>query len=142
MRHIQAREIANVAFLTGDYHEFFAGNVMEDGRTPGKSLATEFVGGSITAFAVPEYFAGGAGSVYPVPGGEAALEPLINGLVDANPHVKYHDSVHHGYGVAEAGPDELKVEFRAAETTQAPASRVATLKRMRVLSGVPEVEVL
>ena len=40
-------------FLTGDIHTFFAGDVGVDGRGP-ESVATEFVGGSITSLGVPE----------------------------------------------------------------------------------------
>ena len=40
-------------FLTGDIHTFFAGDVGVDGRGP-ESVATEFVGGSITSLGIPE----------------------------------------------------------------------------------------
>jgi phosphodiesterase/alkaline phosphatase D-like protein len=48
------RKVKDIAFLTGDIHTFFAGQVTPSGRQPGQPqpggpVATEFVGGSITS---------------------------------------------------------------------------------------------
>ena len=50
---VRGRGIRDVAFLTGDIHTFFAGEVGVNGRGP-DSVATEFVGGSITSLGIPE----------------------------------------------------------------------------------------
>lgn len=48
------RKVKDIAFLTGDIHTFFAGQVTPSGRQPGQPqpggpVATEFVSGSITS---------------------------------------------------------------------------------------------
>ena len=48
LQHVVDRGVKDVAFLTGDIHTFFAGDVGVDGRGP-ESVATEFVGGSVTS---------------------------------------------------------------------------------------------
>ena len=64
LEHIRACGIQNVGFLTGDIHTFFAGDVGVDGRGP-ESVATEFVGGSITSLGIPETLRGATGAAAP-----------------------------------------------------------------------------
>ena len=58
---VRAKGIGNVSFLTGDIHTFFAGDVGVNGRGPG-SVATEFVGGSVTSLGIPELVQGTTGA--------------------------------------------------------------------------------
>jgi phosphodiesterase/alkaline phosphatase D-like protein len=53
LEHVSSRGVQDIAFLTGDIHTFFAGEVGTDGRGP-ESVATEFVGGSISSLGIPE----------------------------------------------------------------------------------------
>ena len=135
--------VANVSFLTGDIHTFFAGDVSPTGRQnilgrPG-AVATEFVAGSMTSLGLPETINGTTG--VPLP------EDLVVILADAaalrlnNPHMAYSNTKRRGYAVVEATADELDVRFRAPETTRAPASPVSTLKRLVVNAGTPAVEI-
>ena len=82
---VRAQDIRNVSFLTGDIHTFFAGDVGVNGRGPG-SVATEFVGGSVTSLGMPE-----TGAVHHrrcrSPREQTTL--LTNNLLLTNPHIKY-----------------------------------------------------
>jgi alkaline phosphatase D len=130
-----ARErIRDVSFLTGDIHTFFAGEVGTDGRGP-ESVATEFVGGSITAQGIPEEI----GRLVGVP---QSLVPLLTERVRAiNPHLKYDDQRNRGYGILEASPSELNVEFKAVDALRRD-SRPRTTARFRVDSGTPRLRLV
>jgi alkaline phosphatase D len=138
------RGVENIAFLTGDIHVFFAGQVTPSGRQPhpgttnlqfGGSVATEFVGGSMTS------------SGEAVEAGEPTIQEIVNDLTDPviranNPHIVFSEAQRRGYGVLEARADRLDVTFRAAQTVRQPRSEVFDLARFRVAAGRPVVEVL
>jgi alkaline phosphatase D len=134
MEHVAARGIQDVSFLTGDIHTFFAGEVGTDGRGP-ESVATEFVGGSISSLGIPESVT----SVTGIPP-EVVFEASRN-FRTVNPHLKYDDQKRRGYGVVEARADELRVQFRAVEALRR-STVVEDLARFRVGRGTPRVEVL
>ena len=134
LEHVAARGVQDVAFLTGDIHTFFAGEVGTDGRGP-ESVATEFVGGSISSLGIPE----SVESVTNIPP-EVVFQATQN-FRTVNPHLKYDDQKRRGYGVVEARGEELRVEFRAVEALR--RSTVAErLAAFRVARGTPRVEVL
>ena len=138
------RGVEDIAFLTGDIHAFFAGQVTPSGRQPhagttnpefGGSVATEFVGGSMTS------------SGEAVDAGEPAAQELVNRLDDPairanNPHIVFSELQQRGYGVLEARPDRLDVVYRAARTVREPRSDVFDLARFRVAAGRPVVDVV
>ena len=135
---IAGRGIADVTFVTGDIHTFFAGQVTPSGRQgipaiDGAPVATEFVGGSITSRGIADQ------------GGEepaAALAPPADaGALANNPHFVYSNQQYKGYGVLEARDSEMLVEFRGVRTREQRASEVFTLQRFRVERGNPQVEV-
>jgi alkaline phosphatase D len=138
------RKVEDIAFLTGDIHTFFAGQVTPSGRQPGQPqpggpVATEFVGGSITSDGLADSVA------------REPLKPqqvkLLAGLSDSsvranNPHIEYSNQEFKGYGVLEARRGELRVSYRAVRSVDKPRSSVFTLQRFRVERGQPNVEVL
>jgi alkaline phosphatase D len=142
--HIGASGVQDVAFITGDIHTFFAGNVTRTGRqllrgsplplVDGPARATEFVGGAISSpglvdrLATTESERVGVGGV------------LDLALTLANQQLAYANQAYKGYAVLEAGPDELAVEFRAVRDARIPGSPSFTLRRFRVARGVPLVE--
>ncbi len=140
LEFVQREGIENVTFITGDIHTFFAGNVTPSGRqgvpsVDGVAAATEFVGGSITSKGIADSLGGDDGR-------ETAALLTDQAVYANNPHIRYSDQAFKGYGVLEARRDELRVEYRKAATTQKPRSRVSTLQRFRVETGVPRVEVV
>ena len=141
MKFVKAQGIRNVSLITGDIHTFFAGNVTPSGRQPDPngSVATEFVGGAITSEGVADSAARDE-----VDGEDTkVLAALSDANVRANnPHIKFSNQEFKGYGVLEARPDELRVNFRAVRDTDKRRSQVFTLQRFRVQRNQPRVEVL
>jgi len=136
LEFIKSRSIKNVSFVTGDIHTFFAGDVAPSGRAglTDASVATEFVGGSISSEGIVDGRGGGAAPVLALP---ADATVRVN-----NPHIKFSNQQFKGYGVLEAKPDELLVQFKSPQTTQAETSSMFTLARFRVERGTPQVDVL
>jgi alkaline phosphatase D len=108
-------KVSDVAFLTGDFHTFLAGDVRPaESADKATAVAPEFQSGSITSQGLGE----GQGGVIP---GANDQNPntnpaLIDALKQFNPWVHDADLDHHGYGVAEARGDELRVTFRRMKT--------------------------
>jgi alkaline phosphatase D len=134
LEHVAAKGILNLAFLTGDIHTFFAGEVGTDGRGP-ESVATEFVGGSISSLGIPESVT----SVTGIPP-EVVFQATQN-FRTANPHLKYDEQKSRGYAVAEASAGELRVEFVKVDALRR-STEAQTLARFRVAAGNPRVEIL
>ncbi len=135
--HVQEKGVQDIAFLTGDIHTFFAGDVGVDGRGP-ESVATEFVGGSITSFGIPETFQEQTGA----PLSEEQFAAVTTNVKVNNPHLVYDEQVSRGYGLLEATSSEIKVEFKAVEARERRSTDAETIGRFRVASGDPRVEVL
>jgi alkaline phosphatase D len=129
LEHFAARGVRDLAFITGDIHTFFAGNVTTTGRQGGTPVGTEFVGGSVTSHGLEEY----------IPG---ELLPAAQDLLKVtNPHLAYLNFQRgRGYGVLEATTDSLSVQFKAPETVLTRNSPVSTIARFKVRTGVPRVE--
>jgi alkaline phosphatase D len=134
--HVERRGVRNVSFLTGDVHTFFAADVGVDGRGPA-SVATEFVGGSITSLGIPEL----GRDTARLPLTQEQYELLTHGFFVPNPHIKYAEVRSRGFGLIEVRPDELRVEFKAVEAKRR-STEARTIGRFRVQSGVPRVEIL
>jgi alkaline phosphatase D len=133
---VRERGIRDVAFLTGDIHTFFAGEVGVEGRGP-DSVATEFVGGSISSLGLPE-----VAQRMGAPFTREQIELFTTNVQVANPHIKYDEQLSRGYGLLEAREDELLVEFRAVEARTRRSTDARTIGRFRVARGEPRVEVL
>ena len=121
LTHIRDRDIANVAFITGDVHYFAAADVRIDNDDARSVVAHDFVGGSISS-------AGPGESNFPIGGGAALKGNDENpdtpaGIYDVlegfNPWADAVDIDHHGYAVVEATRRELDVRMR----------RMATIKK-------------
>jgi alkaline phosphatase D len=132
---VRGRGIRDLTFITGDIHTFFAGEVGVNGRGPA-SVATEFVGGSITSLGIPEEIGNTAGGLPP-----AQTELVTNNIESVNPHIKYDEQKSRGYGLLEARPNELLVEFKKVNALERTTS-AQTLARFRVASGNPRVQIL
>lgn len=132
---IRDQRIADVSFITGDIHTFFAGEVHVDGRTQGPSLATEFVGGSISSLGVPESVAGATGTPLP----PSVVLALTQNVEAVNPHITYNEQKSRGYQVVEATPRELRVEYKGVEARTRSTS-ATTLARFRVAAGTPRAQ--
>ncbi len=139
LNFIGDRGVKDVAFVTGDIHTFFTGNVSPTGRQSElrqpASVATEFVGGSITTKGIFDAASGERGR-------DAAALPSDESVYINNPHIRFSNQSVKGYGVLEASSEELRVAYRGVRTTQSPESEAFTLAEFRVARGRPEVEVV
>ncbi len=115
LQFIQAKNIKDVAFLTGDIHTFIAGDVRvnDNDKVP---VATEFVGGSITSQGLGE----GGGGIVPGanPRNPKTPQSIIDLLRSANPWVKDAEFDHHGYALVSASRSALSVKFRRTSSTK------------------------
>ena len=137
LEFVRAKGIRNLSFLTGDIHTFFAGDVGINGRGP-DYVATEFVGGSITSGGFPETL---QGPEYGVPLTREQIQAITTNVRTANPHIKFQDQDKRGYGILEATRSELNVTFKSVNAL-VPRAPARTLKRFRVASGTPRVQLL
>lgn len=135
--HVHSRGIHDVAFLTGDFHTFFAGETGLDGRGRGGPVAPEFVVGSITSLSDTDAIANAAGVPLPKELAAAPYEAAIR----TNPHIKYSELVSRGFGLVEARPDELLVRFMAVDALRR-GTDAREIGRFRVARGNPRLEVL
>lgn len=117
--------VKNLAALTGDIHTYVSGTLTTDGRITGKPVGTEFVGGSVTSLGLGDTF--------------GPLTPATQVLLATNPHLKYLNTERRGYMTVEAGPNDLKVQFRSPASTQVPTSPVNTLASFVVENGATTV---
>ena len=99
--------VRNPVFIGGDIHSFWTTDLKVDFDRQTPTVATEFVGGSITADA-PSY--------------ESFAKYLPQ-----NPHVKFFESRKHGYVSCEVTPQQMDVRFMAVDrlTRDAPAAPLA-----------------
>jgi alkaline phosphatase D len=105
--------IADVVFITGDIHTFIAGDV-RTGLGAGDTVATEFVGGSITSRGIGEGQAGllpGANDRNP-----ATPPQVVDLLRSVNPWTDQADFDHHGYARVTATQQSFDCEFVRMQT--------------------------
>ncbi len=113
--HIKNKKIKDVVFVTGDIHTFVAGDVRLNDHDK-KAVATEFVGGSVSAPGLGE----GGGGVLPGadPFNPRTPQGIINALKQVNPWVKSGEFDHHGYGLAVASKDDFRCTLKRVETVK------------------------
>jgi alkaline phosphatase D len=119
LSHIERKRIEDVVFITGDIHTFIAGDVRtENGE--GKTVALEFVGGSITSQTLGEIdLAIGGGQVLKGNDANPKTAPaVIDALRAINPWVDQVDFDRHGFGLVRVSRHRFDVTLK----------RVATIK--------------
>jgi alkaline phosphatase D len=142
--HLGAAGIEDVAFVTGDIHTFFAGDVTRTGRRAlrgvegpdpvnGPARATEFVGGSVTSPGVVDRVASSEAERV------AAAAAIDAGALGNNPQLTYSNQAYKGYAIVEASGGDLRVTYRAVRDSRMPESSVFTLRRFHVERGRPTV---
>ena len=136
--HIDRKRIRDVVFVTGDIHTFIAGDVKTQGGA-GKSVALEFVGGSVTSTNFGETdLPIGSGQV--LKGNDAAPHTdaaVIDALRGINPWVDQADFDHHGFGLVKATPRSFDVTLKRVSTIKSRSSATLSDKgyRYRVERG-------
>ena len=106
-------KVSNPVALGGDIHCFFAGDLaLGRGARP---IASEFVGGSITSL--------------------GRENDRLAGSLATNPHLKFAEGEHRGYGLIDLTPKTCAVTFRGVQNALRPASPVRDLARFVVEDG-------
>ena len=140
LSHIEARQVKDVVFVTGDIHTFFAGEVRRDGKS-GPAVASELVGGSTTSPGTAQVIAHTAGGVLP----PDLVEPLSDeGVPRLNPWITYADTRTHGCALVTLSEAEVRARYLgSADVTTLEGSRdVRQIAELRVARGTPGVEVV
>jgi alkaline phosphatase D len=114
--HIASSGVANPVVLTGDNHAFWANDLKRDFNDPrSPTIATEFVGTSITSFGPP-------------------YEQFMSKLSD-NPHVHFFESRKRGYVSVDLSPQQMTTRFQALSDGADPEATIGTLKTFVVEAG-------
>jgi alkaline phosphatase D len=113
---VRDSKVANPVFIGGDIHSFWTTDLKVDFDRQSPTVATEFVGGSITSDAPP-------------------YEAFAKHLPES-PHVKYFESRAHGYVSVDVTPERMETRFMSVDrlNKDAPAQ---VLAKFVVRSGVP-----
>ena len=106
--------VANPVVVTGDWHASF---VLDVKPTPdAATVMPEFLATSITTVNFAEDYRA------------------------ANPHVRYFDGTHHGYGAVTVTADEFLCEFKYVADVWDPATEIALVDAWKVVSGAHEAQ--
>ena len=111
--HIQSSGVANPVVLSGDNHAFWANELRRE--ADGATVATEFVGTSITSYGPP-------------------YEQVAKWLPE-NPQVKYFESRKRGYAVADLSHDRMVTRFQAISDAADRDAGVSTLASFVIEAG-------
>jgi alkaline phosphatase D len=118
--YIAARRPANPVVLGGDIHCFFVNDLKADFADPAsRTLATEFVGTSITS----------------LPGPVDAFERAL----PDNPHIRFFEGRQRGYALCRVSRSRWRTDLRVADALRRDA-RANTLASFVVESGRPGAE--
>lgn len=122
-----AGKVSDFVVVTGDDHDGYAGELWNTGFAPGTTSGAQVnPAGAQRAgveFVVPSLTSTNTGD-----GGVPAARTEEQNRRGHNPHVKYADMVAHGYGILEAGPSDLRMDFRTVHRldANAPVTTTAT----------------
>ncbi|MDQ7248943.1 alkaline phosphatase D family protein [Dongia sedimenti] len=116
--HIESSGVANPVVLSGDNHAFWANELKRE--ADGATIATEFVGTSITSYGPP-------------------YEQVAKWLPE-NPQVKFFESRKRGYTSVEVNADRMVTRFQAISDAADPDAGVSTLASFVIEAGRKGVE--
>jgi alkaline phosphatase D len=119
---VAASPVRDTLVVSGDVHSFWASDLKRDFYAAGlPTLATEFVGGSVTSQGPPD--------------------SRVQAQVAYHRHMQFGKSGCNGYAVASIDAKAAHVAFRTVDTIKQPQSPVSTLKSFTVEAGKPGVVV-
>jgi alkaline phosphatase D len=115
------RRLRNPIVIGGDIHSFWACDLKRDFNDPrSATVATEFVGGSISSRGVPYQ----------------AFEEML----PDNPHIHFFESRKRGYGRCRLTPKAWQTDFIAIDDAERADSSARVLKSFTVEAGRPGIE--
>ena len=118
---VAASPVKDTLVLGGDVHSFWAADLKQDFAAPGsRTVATEFVGGSITS--------------------QGPANDRMQAVKAKNPHIRSVASGVNGYAHVALDQKKALVSFRTVRSVKEPDSSVQTLARFAVEVGRPGVQ--
>jgi alkaline phosphatase D len=120
LQRIADTRVSNPVVVGGDIHSFFANDLRVNFDEPSSPIvATEFVGTSISSYALP-------------------YDVLAQTLGD-NPQVHFFESRKRGYVSVDLDRNKMQVNMRAVSDAHDPNAGISTLKAFAVENGKPGV---
>ena len=120
LNFLQQRQPANPVVITGDIHSSCVNDLKADFSNPDSTtLATEFVGTSISSSFPPEYVA------------------AVQRARTANPHMKFFEGTRHGYVRCRLTPKQWQSDYRVVSGLLDPDAKISTLASFVVEDGRP-----
>jgi alkaline phosphatase D len=116
---VRDHRVRNPIALAGDIHSSWVSDLRPDFSAPGATVATEFVGTSISSSFPPEFI------------------PLVQAALPANPHVKFFDGAFRGYARCDVDRRRWRTEFLAVSSVATPEATLQQLAAFEVEDGVP-----
>jgi alkaline phosphatase D len=117
---VAASPVRDTLVLSGDVHSFWAADLKRDFAAPGSAtVATEFVGGSITS--------------------QGPADTRVQTALTRNPHLRYGRSDRFGYAHVALDARSARVSFRTVDTIKHPQSGISTMQSFVVEAGKPGV---
>ncbi|SJZ77206.1 alkaline phosphatase D [Enhydrobacter aerosaccus] len=115
---VAASRVKDTVVMGGDVHSFWATDLKQDFASPSsRTVATEFVGGSITSQGFTD----------------EQLQPTLK----ENPYIRYAHGGSYGYGHIAVEPKRATVSFRMVDNVRDPKSGISTPARFVVEAGDP-----
>ena len=115
---VAASPARDTLVLGGDVHSFWAADLKGDfADPPAPTVATEFVGGSITA--------------------QGPSADRLKGMAAKNPHIRSALGEVNGYGLVVLDARKALVSFRTLADVRDPKSEITTARRFAVEAGRP-----
>jgi alkaline phosphatase D len=111
--HIAMSGVANPVVLSGDNHAFWANDLKR--TRDGATVATEFVGTSVTSYGPPY--------------------EMVAEWLPENPHVKFFESRKRGYAAVDLTPERMETRFQAISDAADPDAGVSTLASFVIEAG-------
>jgi alkaline phosphatase D len=120
LKRIADTRVPNPVVIGGDIHSFFANDLRTDFDDPASPIvATEFVGTSISSYALPyEVFAQ---------------------TLNESPHVHFFESRKRGYVSVDLDRSRMNVRMQVVSDAHDPNATISTLKTFAVENGKPGV---
>ena len=116
LSQIAEQRIENVVVIGGDIHSFWVTDLKPDFNDPASpTVATEFVGTSVTSEGVPY--------------------DVFSRFLPENPHIRFFESRERGYVLAEVTPYLWRTELRIVDTITQPDAAARTLKAYAIEAG-------
>jgi alkaline phosphatase D len=117
---VAASPVRDTLVLSGDVHCFWAADLKRDFDASGSpTVATEFVGGSITS--------------------QGPAEARVQAALSRNPHLRYGRGDRYGYAHVALDARSARVSFRTVDTIKSPQAGISTLQSFVVEAGKPGV---